>query len=113
MTGTVIEKKATVGQHSTPSEPLFTLADLSTLWIEADLTEDTLAKVKVGATATVTVTAYPVERFAGRVTYVASILSKESRTVPARIEVANQDGRLKPGMFASATIATGGTAREE
>ena len=113
MAGTVIEKKATVGQLSTPSEALFTLADLSTLWIEADLTEDTLAKAKVGATATVTVTAYPGERFAGRVTYVASILNKESRTVPARIEVANQDGRLKPGMFASATIATGGTPREE
>ena len=113
MAGTVIEKKATVGQLSTPSDSLFTLADLSTLWIEADLTEDTVAKVKVGVTATVVVTAYPGERFAGRVTYVASILNKESRTVPARIEVANQDGRLKPGMFASATIATGGTQREE
>jgi cobalt-zinc-cadmium efflux system membrane fusion protein len=113
MAGTVIEKKATVGQLSSPSEALFVLADLSTLWIEADLTEDTLAKVKVGATASVTVTAYPGERFAGRVTYVASILSKETRTVPARIEVASQDGRLKPGMFASATIATGGTPREE
>jgi cobalt-zinc-cadmium efflux system membrane fusion protein len=109
----VTEKKATVGQLSTPSEPLFTLADLSTLWIEADLTEDAIAKVRVGATATVTVTTYPGERFVGRVTYVASILNKESRTVPARIEVANQDGRLKPGMFASATIATGGPAREE
>jgi cobalt-zinc-cadmium efflux system membrane fusion protein len=113
MSGTVTEKKATVGQLSTPSEPLFTLADLSTLWIEADLTEDAIAKVRVGATATVTVTTYPGERFVGRVTYVASILNKESRTVPARIEVANQDGRLKPGMFASATIATGGPAREE
>ena len=113
MAGTVIEKKATVGQLSTPSESLFTLADLSTLWIEADLTEDTLAKVKVGATASVTVNAYPGERFAGRVTYVANILNKESRTVPARIEVANRDGRLKPEMFASATIATGGAAREE
>ncbi len=111
--GTVIEKKATVGQLGTPGDALFTLADLSALWIEADLTEDALAQVKVGATATVTVKAYPGERFAGRVTYIASILDKESRTVPARIEVANQDGRLKPEMFASATIATGGAAREE
>ena len=113
MAGTVIEKNATVGQLSTPSEALFTVADLSVLWIEADLTEDTLAKVQVGAAASVTVTAYPGERFVGRVTYVASILNKETRTVPARIEVASQGGRLKPGMFASATIATGGLAHEE
>lgn len=113
MSGTVIEKKATVGQLSTPSESLFTLADLSALWIEANLTEDTLAKVKVGATASVTVNAYPGERFAGRVTYVANILNKESRTVPARIEVANQDGRLKPEMFATATISIDGAAKEQ
>lgn len=113
MSGTVIEKKATVGQLSTPSEALFTLADLSTLWIEANLTEDTLAKVKVGATAWVTVNAYPGERFAGKVTYVANVLNKESRTVPARIEVASQDGRLKPEMFATATISTGGEPKDQ
>ena len=53
--------------------------------IEADLTEDKLARVKVGAAATVTVNAYPNERFSGRVTYVASMLDKDSRTTPARI----------------------------
>ena len=113
MSGTVIEKKATVGQLSTPSDVLYTVADLSVLWIEADLTEDVLAKVKVGATAWVTTSAYPGERFAGRVTYVASVLNAETRTVPARIEVASQDGRLKPGMFASATISTGGASHDE
>ena len=61
------------------------MADLSTVWIEADLTEDKLARVKVGAAATVTVNAIPNERFSGRVTYVASMLDKDSRTTPARI----------------------------
>ena len=108
LAGTVIQKKATVGELGTPSDPLFTVADLSKLWIEANLTEDTLAKVKVGSAATVTVTAYPGERFAGRVTYIASLLDKDSRTIPARIEVENKDGRLKPEMFATATIETSG-----
>lgn len=106
--GTVIEKKATIGELATPSEALFTIADLSVVWIEANLTEDLLAKVKQGAAATVTVGAYPGERFSGRVAYLANVLDKTSRTTAARIEVANKDGRLKPEMFANATIATGG-----
>lgn len=105
--GTVIQKNATVGELGTPSEALFTVADLSTVWIEANLTEDLLPKVKTGAAATVTVAAYPGERFSGRVAYVANVLDKDSRTIAARIEVANKDGRLKPEMFANATIATG------
>lgn len=112
LAGTVVEKQATVGELRTPNDFLFTVADLSTLWIEANLTEDLLAKVRPGAAATITVTAYPGERFNGHVTYVASLLDKDSRTVPARIEVANKDGRLKPEMFASATIATGGAKRD-
>ena len=106
LAGTVIQKKATVGELGTPSDPLFTVADLSRLWVEANLTEDNLAKVKVGSAATVSVTAYPGERFAGRVTYIASLLDKDTRTIPARIEVDNKDGRLKPEMFATATIDT-------
>lgn len=109
LTGTVVQKKATIGELGTPSEPLFSVADLSTVWIEANLTEDKLARVQVGAAASVTVAAYPGERFAGRVTYVASMLDKDSRTTPARIEVPNKDRRLKPEMFASATIETGTT----
>lgn len=112
LAGTIIEKKATVGELGTPSEALFTVADLSRVWIEANLTEDFLPKVRPGAMATVKVTAYPNEKFVGRVTYVASLLDKDSRTVPARIEVDNKDGRLKLEMFATATIETNGAKRE-
>lgn len=104
--GTVIEKKVTVGSLASPSEPILVVADLSKVWIEANLGETMLSKVRVGANATVTLDAYPGETFAGRVTYVASLLDKDSRTVQARIEVENKDGRLKPEMFASATIAS-------
>ena len=112
LAGTVIQKKAIVGELGTPNDALFTVADLSKVWVEANLTEDTLSKVRVGSAATVTVTAYPGERFAGRVTYVASVLDKDSRTIPARVEVENKDGRLKPEMFATATIETNGAKRE-
>lgn len=110
--GTVIQKKATLGELASPSEPLFTVADLSRVWIEANLGEAMLAKVRLGARATVTVSAYPGERFTGRVTYVANVLDKESRTTPARIEVENKDGRLKLEMFATATIDTAGISSE-
>lgn len=110
--GVIVEKKATLGQLATPSDPLFVVADLSKVWIEADLTEAMLARVRIGADASVTVSAYPGERFGGKVTYVASMLDKEKRTVPARIEVDNKDGRLKPEMFATATITTNGTGSE-
>jgi cobalt-zinc-cadmium efflux system membrane fusion protein len=110
--GTVIQKKATLGDLASPSDALFTVADLSTVWIEASLPEAVLAKVRTGATASVTVTAYAGERFSGRVAYVASVLDKDTRTAAARIEVVNRDGRLKPEMFASAIIETGGGGRQ-
>ena len=94
--GTVIEKKAVLGTLAVPSEPMFTVADLSRVWIQADLPEAALAKVRVGANAKVTVPAYPGETFDGRVGYIGAGLDKETRTVAARIEVANADGRLKP-----------------
>ncbi len=110
--GTVIEKKATLGELASPSEPLFSVADLSRVWIEADLPESALAKVRVGANAKVSVPAYPNEVFSGRVSHIGSSLAKDTRTVAARIEVANADGRLKPEMFATAVIEAAGEKRE-
>lgn len=110
LSGTIVQKKATVGELASPSEALFTVADLSTVWVEANLTETQIAKVKPGMAAVVSVTAYPRERFTGRVTYIASLLDKDTRTVAARIEVSNKDGRLKPEMFATASIETGAAA---
>jgi len=111
--GTVVARRATVGELASPSEPLFTVADLSKVWIEAGIAETLLARVHLGANATVSVSAYSGERFEGRVTYVASTLDRDSRTVAARIEVANPDGRLKPEMFATARIDAAGTQARE
>ncbi len=109
--GTVIEKKAVLGELAQPDASLFTVADLSILWIESNLFEKDLGKVKVGAQAAVTVSAYPGEVFKGRLTYISSTMDKETRTVKARVEVPNSDGRLKPEMFATAAIGTGGSVK--
>ena len=108
--GTIIEKNAVLGELATPDKSLFTVADLSVLWIEADLFEKDLGKVKVGAQASVTASAYPGEVFKGRLTYISSTMNKETRTIKARVEVPNHDGRLKPEMFASAAISTSGAS---
>lgn len=107
--GTVIEKKAVLGELAQTDASLFTVADLSNLWIESDLFEKDLGKVKIGAQATVTVSAYPGVVFKGRFTYISSTMNKETRTIKARVEVPNRDGRLKPEMFATAAINTTGT----
>ncbi|MBI2770443.1 MAG: efflux RND transporter periplasmic adaptor subunit [Burkholderiales bacterium] len=109
--GTVIEKKASLGGLASPSEPIFTIADLGLVWIQAALPESALAKVRVGASAKVTVPAYPAESFSGRVAHIGAGVNKDSRTVAARIEVTNADGRLKPEMFATATIEVAGEKR--
>lgn len=109
--GTVIEKHAILGELAQPDKPLFTVADLTKLWIEANLFEKDLGRVKVGAEAVVTVAAYPDATFAGKLTYIAAVVDKETRTVQARVEVANADGRLKPEMFATAAIRTGGKGK--
>lgn len=111
LAGTVIEKKASLGGLASPSEPLFTIADLGRVWIQAALPESALAKVRVGADAKVTVPAYPGEAFSGRVAHIGAGVNKDTRTVAARIEVANADGRLKPEMFATATIEVAGEKR--
>lgn len=104
--GTVIEKKAVQGELATPQESMFTIADLSMVWIEADLYEKDLGRITTGSEAAVTVAAYPDAVFQGRVAYIGAMVDKETRTIKARIEVANLDGRLKPEMFATASIAS-------
>jgi cobalt-zinc-cadmium efflux system membrane fusion protein len=102
--GTVIEKHAILGELATPEKTLFAVADLSSVWIEANLFEKDLTRVERGAQATVEVTAYPNKSFRGRLTYISDTVDQETRTVHARVEVANRDGLLKPGMFATANL---------
>jgi len=102
--GTVIEKKAVLGELGQPDKPLFTVADLSTVWIEGNVFEKDLGKIRVGASAEVTVGAFPGEVFKGKVGYLSSVMDKETRTLKARIDVPNPNNRLIPEMFATAAI---------
>jgi membrane fusion protein, heavy metal efflux system len=104
--GTVVEQHATLGELSRPEDTLYTIADLTTLWIVIDVFEKQFAHVAIGQKAAVTIKAYPGERFTGTITYLGQFLDEKTRATQARVEVENRDGRLRPGMFATASIAT-------
>jgi membrane fusion protein, heavy metal efflux system len=104
LSGTVVERTAVLGEYAQAYQALFTVADLSTVWVETNLYDRDLGDVMVGAPAVVTVSAYPDQRFTGKVTYVGNILDKDTRTAVARVEVANVRGHLKPGLFADVEI---------
>lgn len=102
--GTVLEKQVLPGGYIMAGEKLFTISDLSTVWLYADLYEKDIAAVQVGQEVAVTTPAYPGETFAGRVTFINAVLDDTTRTVKVRIELSNPEGRLKPNMFANAMI---------
>lgn len=101
VTGYVIEKQALQGMHVMPGQTLYKIADLSVVWLEADVYEQEGSLVKVGQRATVTLDAYPGDRFTGRVIYIYPYVEESTRTVKVRFELANRSGRLKPGMYAN------------
>jgi len=104
--GTVMERSVTNGQFVGPDNPpLLTVADLSSVWVQADVFERDLHSITVGQKADVTTTAYPDEHFLAQVTRVASSVDAQTRTAKVRIQVANRDARLKPGMFTLVNLA--------
>jgi cobalt-zinc-cadmium efflux system membrane fusion protein len=103
--GTITEKHAIVGELADPSKSLYTVADLSTVWVLVDINEKDLAKVHKGQAATLSVSAFPDLKLKGRITYIADQVDQATRTVKARVEVANPGRKLKPEMFASVDLA--------
>ena len=103
--GIVIETTMVKGMHVDPGQTLYRIADLSAVWIEVDFREVDLPALRVGTRAEVTATAWPGQRMTGRVVNVYPYLSEQTRTVKARVALANRDGRLKPGMFVSVDVA--------
>lgn len=109
--GDVTEKKALQGMRFMPGEMLYQVADLSAVWVVADVFEQDIGLVKSGAQATVRINAYPDKVFTGAITYVYPTLNAETRTVPVRVEVANPGQLLKPGMFAQVELSVAGPGR--
>ncbi|MEE8129147.1 MAG: FixH family protein [Vicinamibacterales bacterium] len=102
--GFVIEKRVVQGQHVLPGMSLYTVADLSAVWVEADVYEEDVPLVREGAWATVTMDAYPGEVFRGQVTYIYPYVEERTRTVRVRFAFPNPRGRLKPGMYANVAL---------
>jgi cobalt-zinc-cadmium efflux system membrane fusion protein len=105
-TGEVIERNATVGEVVDSNKSLFTIADLSTVWVQADFPEQQVSQVKIGLPLEVRVRAYPNDLFTGKATYVGAVVNPATRTVMVRSEVPNPDRRLRPEMFADVSIVT-------
>ena len=105
--GVVLEKKAVAGMRFMPGEMLYQIADLSAVWVLADVFERDIAQVKAGQKVRLTINAYPDKSFTGTVAYIYPRLTAETRTIPVRIELANPGGLLKPAMYASVELAVG------
>jgi cobalt-zinc-cadmium efflux system membrane fusion protein len=111
--GTVIEQHTILGELVTPEDNLYTIVDLSRLWILLDIYEKDLRLIGGGREVDIDVDSYPGERFKGTVTYVSDTLDESTRTAKARVEILNPDGKLKPGMFATAAISLPSTDGKE
>ena len=104
--GIVVERNATIGATVGSDANLFKIIDLSRVWVDANVFEKDLERVRRGQEVKVSVPAFPGSAFAGRVILISSVVDPETRTVKVRTEVPNPDGRLKPDMFASVQIIT-------
>lgn len=110
-TGFVVEKDVQAGQSVQPGQALYRLADLSQVWVEADVYEQDLQYVRDGEPVGVEIGAFPGERLTGRVSYVYPDVRPETRTGRVRIQLSNTGGRIKPGMFATVYLDTPGAER--
>jgi cobalt-zinc-cadmium efflux system membrane fusion protein len=112
--GVVTERGVNVGLNVDTTTKLFTVVDLSTVWIVADLYEKDSARVRVGSEAAITTSASPDVTLRGRVSYIDPQVSAETRTAKVRVEVPNLRGELRLGMYADVVVTgapSGSTAR--
>ncbi len=106
ISGAVIERHLTLGEVVEPVKPLFTIADLSSLWVIADVPEADIPRIKKGQTVATVVSPYPEKVFKGKIGYISEVIDPETRSVKVRAEVENAKGMLKPEMFATVRIST-------
>ena len=105
--GTVIERLINEGAYVNPGTGIYRVADLSKVWVQLDAYERDLAIVSRGQKVSLSISAFPDETFEGTVAFIDPVLDRRTRTSQVRVEVANRDGRLQPGMFAEATVSGG------
>ncbi len=107
ISGTIVDQQITggTGVKSLDNSPnLFTIADLSTVWVVCDVYEDMLSRVHVGDAAEITLNAYPDQKFRGKVVNISELLDPTTRSAKVRIELPNPKGLMRAGMFVTATF---------
>ena len=102
--GTVLERNVTQGQYVGPGATLFTVANLSRVWVMADLYEMDLGRIRIGDPATFTSEGLPGRTFRSRVEFVYPTVSPETRTVKVRLLLPNAEGLLRPGMYGRVVV---------
>lgn len=105
VTGTVLERNVVEGQYVGADTPLFTVADLTRIWVLVDLYEMDLGRVRVGDRARFTADALPGRTFEAAIDFIYPTVSSETRTLKARLSLANPDGVLRPGMYGQVEVA--------
>jgi len=108
--GVVLEKPSVEGMRFMPGETLFRLADLSSLWLIAEVFEQDIAVIRVGQPVKIMLASYPDRDFSGKIGFIYPTVTPETRTAKVRIEVANPGGLLKPSMYASIEVLAGSSA---
>ena len=106
--GIVLEKQAVAGMEFTAGTTVYRIADLSTVWVIADVYEQDLERIKLGQTAAIGIDAYPDRHFTAKLAYLYPTLNAPTRTTQVRFELANRERLLRPGMFAHVELSTGG-----
>ncbi len=104
LSGIVIEKIALQGQYVNVGDPLFNIADLSTVWVELEVYENDFPFIKIGQRVDIVSQSYPGKIFKGRVSFIYPFLDPKTRTVKVRVEIPNPGLKLKPDMFVNATV---------
>lgn len=103
--GTVLERLVAEGQYVKEGTDLYRVADLSVLWVQLDAYESDLPRLALGQEVTLTLEALPGETFVGTIAFIDPVVDPRTRTAQVRVEVPNPEGRLRPGLFAQATVA--------
>jgi Cu(I)/Ag(I) efflux system membrane fusion protein len=104
LSGIVIEKIVLQGQYVNVGDPLFNIADLSMVWVEAEVYESDFPFIKIGQKVDIDSQSYPGKTFTGRVSFIYPFLDPKTRTIKVRVEIANPGLRLKPDMFVKAMV---------
>jgi len=106
ISGTVLERKVTLGQIVASAETVFEIADLSNVWLVADVPEEASGNLRVGNIVEANATAFPDVRIRGKLAFVSSIVNPQTRTVQVRMDLPNPNHKYKPDMLATMKLET-------